>query len=405
VTIAHNLPILDSSGTRLQAQAAELRSRAPATRVRLPSDLTAWSVTRGDVVKRLVTDPRVSHDPRRHWPGFTYADQPAWLIPWTPPSMFNADGADHLRLRKLVSRAFTPRGIEALRPAISEIVSTLLDDLAVRPPDEIIDLRAEFSRRIPTTVICDLFGVRPADRPRMQRVMDGVVNTSAADRADANSAELIVAMRELIGDKRKHPGDDMTSQLLEIHEGDGDRLSEDELVATLILMVGAGSETTRSLLDHGVVNLLHNPDQLASVRRDPRLWAEVIEEALRLDPPIMHIPMRYATDDIDLDGVTIRRGDLILVGFGAHGRDPQAHPDPDAFKLDRKDKEHLAFGFGAHYCMGAPLARLEAGVALPALFDRFPDLTLAAGPGELSRIPSFIANDYNTVPIYLHGRP
>lgn len=237
----------------------------------------------------------------------------------------------------------------------------------------------------------------------MQRVFDGVMNTAASpEQAAANSAGVIAAIRDLIAHKQHHPGDDMTSQLLEIHEED--RLSEDELLATLILMVGAGSETTVSLLDNAVVSLLENPDQLTRARRDPSLWDEVIEEALRLHPPIMHIPLRYATEDIDLDGVTISRGDLILIGFGAHGRDPETHLDHDVFQLDRKDKDHLAFGFGAHYCMGAPLARLEAGLALPALFDRFPHLTLAVGPSQLPHLPSFISNDYGTLPVYLHPR-
>ncbi|MFD8335606.1 cytochrome P450 [Streptomyces solisilvae] len=398
-------PALDSSGIRLYDQADELRAAAPATRVSLPSGLTAWSVTRGSIAKRLLTDPRVSRNPRRHWPGFTEAGQPGWMTPWTPASMLNADGEDHTRLRKLISRAFSPRRLEALRPAITDITTALLDGLDRQPPGDLTDLRTAYSYRIPITVICDLMGVPLAERPRMQRVMDGAMDTGAApEDAAANSAEMIKALRDHITYKKTRPGPDMATQLLHIHEEDGDRLSDAELLATFILLVGAGSETTVSLLDHTTVSLLSSPQQLAAVRSNPALWDDAIEESLRLNPPIMHMPMRYAAEDIDLDGVTIRRGDLILIAFGAHGRDPAIHHNREAFQLDRQDKSHLAFGFGAHYCMGAPLARLEAAVALPALFDRYPNLTLAAAPDDLPRVASFIGNDYASVPVYLHGR-
>jgi cytochrome P450 len=403
MTVAGNPFSLDTSGRRLYPQTDELRTRGPAVRVALPGDLTAWSVTRGDVVKLLASDPRISRNPRKHWPDYDPETLPGWLGPWTPPSMVNSDGADHLRLRKLVSRAFTLRRIEALRPALVAIVTDLLDALDGQPPGAVIDLRATFSYLIPTTLICDMFGVPESQRPDIQRMMDRAMATDLTpEEAQANSGKIASTMLELIHYKRQHPGDDMTSRLLETYE-DGDVLTEDELIATLFVVIGAGTETTVSLIDHAVVALLTHPDQRAVVLRDPERWQDVVEESLRRNPPIMHIPMRYAATDIDLgEGVTIRKGELVLMGFGAHGRDPGVHDLPDHWNIDRTDKAHLAFGFGTHYCLGAPLGRLEAAVALPALFERFPGMELAVEPTELEPFASFIANDYTQVPVRLH---
>ncbi|MEO3749147.1 cytochrome P450 [Streptomyces sp. B6B3] len=401
---------LDSGGGgRLYAQTETLRATAPAVRVRLPEDLLAWSVTRGDVVRRLLTHPHVRKDARRNWPGYE-PGAISWLYPWVDSqSMFTSDAADHARLRNLIGRAFAPRRIEALRPAVRTIVTDLLDALAARatgagaPP---VDLRADYAYAIPTRVICDLFGVPEEQRPAMLAAMDLVLTTDpAAVNAGEVSAEVIAHMRVLVETRRDDPGDDMTSLLLAAHEADGDRLTEHELISTLFLMVGAGSQTTAALLDHAVRELLTHRDQLVAVLAEPARWDDVVEEALRLHPPIVHMPLRFATGDIDLgEGVTIRSGEAIIVGFGAHGRDPAVHDDPAAFDIDRADKAHLAFGHGIHYCLGASLARLEAQIALPALFDRFPDLALAVPPSELRHQSSFIGNDVLALPVHL-GSP
>ncbi|MFH8369754.1 cytochrome P450 [Streptomyces sp. NPDC018031] len=398
---------LDITGGRLYQQADELRAAGPAVRVEMPSRLTAWSVTRGDVARTLLTHPHVSKDARRSWPGYRPFAIP-WLAAWVDVvSMFTSDGADHKRLKDLVGRAFTPRRIEAMRPAVEAIVTDLLDAMAAAGPGRTTDLRAAFSYAIPTRVICNLFGVPDDQRPRMLDVIDAVLDTSVSEhRAGEIRNELFSVMHTLIATKRSAPGDDMTSVLLAAHLEDGDRLSEEELVSTLILMIGAGSETAVSLIDHAVVELLGHPGQLAAALADPGRWDDVIEETLRKHPPIMHLPLRYATADIDLgEGVTIRGGDLILVGFGAHGRDGTVNADPDRFDIDRGDRQHLAFGHGVHYCLGAPLARLEARVALPALFSRFPELRLATGADALRRQPSFIGNGYPRLPVVLTPAP
>ena len=394
---------LDTTGLRLYEQADHLRAAGPAVRVLLPGDLVAWSVTRGDVVKRLLTHPDVSKDARRSWPGYRpFAI--AWLTAWVDVvSMFTADGDDHQRLKDLVGRAFTARRIDAMRPAIEAIVTSLLDELVALPADRPLDLRSRFSYRVPTRVICDLFGVPDDQRPAMLATIDAVLDTSLGpDEAAGVQRDMYAAIHRLVATKSARPGDDMTSLLLTAQRRDEDRLSMDELVSTLILMIGAGSETTVSLIDHAVVAMLAHPDQLAAAREAPGRWADVIEESLRLHPPVMHLPLRYATADIDLgEGVTIGKGELIIIGFGAHGRDPAVNPDPGRYDIDRHDRQHLAFGHGMHFCLGAPLARLEARVALPALFGRFPRLAPARPVGSLARQPSFIGNDVRDLPVLL----
>lgn len=389
---------LDSTGTRLHSLNTELRQQ-DAVRVVMRDGVSAWAVTDGVLVKRLLTDPRVSRDPRRHWKGFADVADLGWLVPWTLPSLFNAYGADHARLRRMVARAFTVRRIEAMRPAVKAVIASALDSLAAAP--EPADLRRSFSYRIPSTVIFDLFGVPDGLRPALSNLVDDSNITSAStEDADATGAALIADMGALIEHKRAHPGDDLTARLLFVQDEDGGSLTAEELVATMILFIGAGSETTVSLIDHAVVNLLTHPEALAEVRADPSRWDDVLDETLRLESPVGFLPLRYAVEDVELPGGTvIPAGDPIIIGFAAHGRDPRVHLMPDEWNLDREDKDHLAFGHGVHFCIGAPLARLQATLALTALFERFPDLRLAVDAGELRRLPSFTANDYAEVPV------
>jgi 2-hydroxy-5-methyl-1-naphthoate 7-hydroxylase len=209
-------------------------------------------------------------------------------------------------------------------------------------------------------------------------------------------------LRELVAEKREHPGDDLSSALIAARD-DTSPLSEEELVDTLALFVSAGHETTVNLLGNAIVAMLTHPDQLGLVRGGDVTWQEVIEETLRNQAPVPNLPLRYAVEDIDLgDGVTLRAGEAILACYGAAGRDPLVHgPDSDRFDVTRAAKTHLAFGYGVHHCLGAPLARLEAAIALPALFERYPDLTLAAEPGELLPLESFVSNGYRALPARL----
>ncbi|WP_129842107.1 cytochrome P450 [Streptomyces sp. RFCAC02] len=397
---------IDPTGSDLYGEADRLRAAGSAVKVALPDGVTAWSVTRGDIARHLLLHPAVSKDARKNWPGYRPGAIP-WLTAWVDvKSMFTSDGDEHRRLRRLIGGAFTPARIEALRPALERIVADLIDDLRQVPAGGTVDLRPAFSYKVPTRLITDLFGVPEEQRARMLAAMDAVLTTAVSvEQMAATQREMYEVMGLLLATKRENPGEDLTSHMLTVREADGDQLSEEELVSTLILMIGAGSETAVSMIDHAVHAMLTHPEQRAAVLRQPERWADVIEETLRVHPPIMHLPMRYAADDIALpDGVTIPKGDLILIGFGAHGRDPGVHADPDTFDIDRADKQHLVFGHGIHFCLGAPLARLEGMVALPALFAAFPEIR-AAGDGRPAMAESFIAGDLRSLPVVLTDAP
>lgn len=404
MTTSHevSMPVLDSDGgDRLYEQIEELRAAGPAVRVRLPQNVVAWSITRGDVVRRVVTHPDVTRNARGAWPGYR-PGAVSWLSPWIDVrSMATSEGVEHTRLRRLIGPAFAPRRMESLRPAIESIVTDLLDGLDALEDGAAVDLRARFAHGVPTRVICDLFGVPEEQRPAMLSVVDAVLTTGVPqEESERITNGLNTVMHRLVEAKRREPGDDMTSLLLTAHEGD--RLTERELISTLVLMIGAGSQTTIALIGSAVRALLTHRQQLSATLAEPARWTDVIEETLRLHPPVVHLPLRFATRDIDLgEGVTIAAGEAILIGFGAHGRDPSFHDSAHGFEIDRVDKDHLAFGHGIHYCLGAPLTRLEAAIALPALFDRFPDITLADEENAPDPQPSFIANDILALPVLL----
>jgi 2-hydroxy-5-methyl-1-naphthoate 7-hydroxylase len=399
--------VLDPAGADNAAEARRLYGAGPVVRVELPGGIGAWAVTGHGELKRLLADPRVSKDPAAYWPAWQAGEiGPEWpLYMWVGVrNMFTADGDEHHRLRRLVASAFTSRRIAGLRPRIAAITAELLAALAAEPGP--VDLRAGFAYPLPITVICELFGVPAGDRDTMRRLVEQAFDPAAEPDAMRATVESAYALLNGVADaRRSEPGDDLTSALLTAREADGSALTETELLDTLWLMLSAGFETTVNLLDCAICALLTHPDQRRLVRTGEVGWDAVVEETLRWRPPVPTMPLRYAAADIDVAGVTIRAGDPILAAFGAAGQDPAVHgEDPDRYDLRRPSRaEHLAFGHGIHFCLGAPLARLEAGIALPALFDRFPDLALAVPAADLRPFGSFLANGHRAVPALLRG--
>jgi cytochrome P450 len=402
--------ILDPAGADLAGEAALLREVGPVALVELPGGIRAWSVTGHAVLKELLTDDRVSKDPRRHWPAWINGEyQQTWVANWIGvTNMLSAYGEDHRRLRKLVAPAFTKRRTDALAPRIEEIATELLDRLEKGGPEG--ELRGGYAHPLPMQVICELFGLPEHQQADTARLIEAIMDTTATpEQAMATYVEIHTLLAALVADKRENPGDDLTSLLIsnrdddEDGNGKGAGLSEAELIDTLLLVIGAGHETTVNLIGNAVQALLTHPEQLADVLDGTIAWNDVIEETLRWAPSIANLPLRFAVEDIEVPGgVTIAKGDAILASFFGANRDPERHgPTAAEFDARRPDPDHLAFGHGVHFCIGAPLARLEASIALPALFARFPELTLAVPAEKLQPSEGFIAQGVRALPVRL----
>ena len=351
--------VLDPAGRDHHGEAARLRELGPVVRVTLPGDVEAWSISRHDLLGQLVLDPRVSKD-WHNWGAMQRGEIPDdWpLIGMVKvTNMVTADGAEHRRLRKLVSQTFTARRVEELRPRTTEIVDGLLDALPSHAdPDGSVDLRRHFAYPVPMQVISDLFGVPEHER---QELRDAVDKIFRSDLDPSVVAANQVAVYQLLGRvvelRARERGEDLTSALITAREAEPDALSQEELVGTLLVMLAAGHETTLSLIVNAVRALLTHPDQLALTKGEEDMWPAVVEETLRWDAPIGNFPFRYPTEDIEIAGVTIPAGDPIMAPYSAVGRDTDQHgPDAGGFDITREQSRHLAFGHGAHACLGRP---------------------------------------------------
>ncbi|WP_169314142.1 cytochrome P450 [Streptomyces piniterrae] len=366
-------------------------------------------MTRRSVADALQTHPDVRKSPEywqayqdglipEHWPLLQFL---------TTPTMLIMDGADHTRLRQPIQRAFTARRVEALRSRVEEVARDLLDTLALSEPGSVIDLRATYAFQLPLTVICELYGVDDPEMRRQLAVDTGLLLSSATppEARMGAQASIFGTMSRLIGLRRATPGPDLTTAL--IGEFEDGALSEEELAGTLFLMLVAGHETTQNLISNVITRLLEHPEQLArlldgSLGENP--FPGVVEEGLRYDPPAAGTMFLYAARDVQIAGVTIRAGEPVLLHNAALGRDDDVFPNPHAFIADRADaRGHRSFGHGPHHCLGAPLARLEAQVALRALFERF-TVTAAEPLDTVGRVTSLSSNAPVRVPVYLRER-
>jgi len=331
--------------------------------------------------ERFVRDPRLALPPDRL--AAFEAEFPE-ALEWVDNHMLNRDGADHRRLRGLVSKAFTPRMIQQLRPRIQEIADDLLDPVVVGGEMELV---STFAFPLPITVIAELLGVPAADRDQFREWSDAFVRPALEPDEQArmleSMAQFVQYLQALFETRRHEPGEDLISALVAVEDG-GDTLSQKELSSLVSLLIVAGHETTVSLIGNAMLALLTHPEQRAAIARDPALLPRAVEELIRYDGPVERTLNRWAAEDVELGGQTIRRGESVIVILGAADHDPERFSEPGKLNLmAERDARHLGFGRGSHFCLGAPLARLEAEIAIATLLRRLPGLRLAVLQDEL----------------------
>ncbi|GLY36993.1 cytochrome P450 [Amycolatopsis sp. NBRC 101858] len=335
-----------------------------------------WALTRYTQARAMLADPRfeVRAESFLRPPGI-----PEHCLEYMR-TMAEQDGPEHLRLRRLVAPAFTPKRAAQLRPRLLALTERLLDELPAHAEDGVVDLVPHFARPLPMDVICEMTGIPEADRPRWREYGAAVAGGVGPDFATA-IPEIIAGAKDAVARSRTAPGDDLIGDL--VRAEDDDRLTDTELVTLVWHLVLAG-QTPVNLIANAVEALLRHPDQLAALRGDPALWPGAVEELMRFCSPQLLTTPRFAREDVEIDGQVIREGERVTAAMVAADRDPRAFPDADRLDVTREGPAHLGFSHGPHFCLGASIARVETEVALSALFTRFPDLALA---GDVPRAP------------------
>ncbi|MGW6203700.1 cytochrome P450 [Streptomyces sp. NPDC055089] len=398
---------LDTSAADIHAENERLRRTGPAALAALPGDVHAWIVTDQGLARRLMLNPNVSKDAALHWPAFREGRIPAdwplriWVVVRNALASY---GEEHRRLRGVLTPFFSADRVRSLAPDIEEIAARLLDELDELPGGP-VDLRKHFAWRLPLSVINLLLGIPEHMTDALRHHVEANMSTHYTEvEAAANARSYYDLLNELVELKRLSPREDLTSSLVQLHDASPDQLSRQELLDSLMLVIGAGHETTVDLLDQAVTNLLRHPQELNKVRSGVASWEDVTEETLRHESPVANIPIRFAVKDVhDAEtGFTFPEGAAILINIAALGRDPLVHADPDTFDVTRTTRtQHTTFGRGVHFCIGAALARLEAQIALRALFTRFPQLAFADPTTPPPPLASFISNGHQDLMVNL----
>ena len=379
---------------------ARLRASDPVYRTALPDKTVVWLLTRYDDVTTLLRDERFTKNRRS-------ALTPGQLrkLPWTPPmfrplerNMLDVDPPDHTRLRSLVHKAFTPSLVEHMRLRTQEIADELLDRVVLKNE---MDLIKDFALPLPMTIITEILGVPAKDHDKFHRWSKAVVSLSSpspALRVLPAVWKFIRYLRRFFRLRRRDPQNDLVTALIKAEEA-GDKLNEDELLAMVFLLLIAGHETTVNLIGNGTLALLENPDQLRDLRSEPSLVKPAVEELLLFTAPVLTTTERYARENAIIHGVTIPRGEMVLGVIGSANRDETIFENPDELRITREPNKHLAFGQGIHFCLGAPLARMEAQIAFTTLLRRVPDLQLKGPANSLRWRPSIFLRGLVSLPV------
>ncbi|WP_327272044.1 cytochrome P450 [Streptomyces sp. NBC_01224] len=367
----------------------KLRAAGPVHTIRTDEFERIWLVVGYGEGRAALADQRLG----KEWQGLV--DRPEGNDPIFA-NMLELDAPHHTRLRKLVTREFTARRVEALRPRVQQITDELLDAMV---PSGRADLVDALAFPLPMTVICELIGVPDLDRDTFRKLSNDVVTPSTPEQEREAVTAMGVYLAELIEDKRCSPGDDLMSALVRTRDEEGDGLSPDELVGMAFLLLVAGHETTVNLISNGVRALLHHPDQLAALRADFGLIGGAVEEMLRYDGPVETATFRFPREPVEIGQRVIPAGEPVLISLAGADRDPGRYPEPDRFDIRRDTQGHLAFGHGLHFCLGAPLARMEGRIAIRTLLERCPGLALDADAGEPDWLPGMLIRGVRELPV------
>ncbi|MEV8436625.1 cytochrome P450 [Actinosynnema sp. NPDC051121] len=384
---------------------ARLREQAAASQIVLPRGTRAWLVTRYEEARSALADPRFS----KHYERFPEVmahnqiggNEPTKFDESLVQHMLNMDPPHHTRLRKLVTKAFTARRIEQLRPRVQEITDRLLDAAGEKGHVDLVDALAF---PLPITVICEMLDVPLDERDEFRVWSNVLVSGGGSDPSVLQNAGAQMAgyLAKLVEHKRANPGEDIFSALVHADDG-GDRLDQMELIAMAFLLLVAGHETTVNLIANGVFHLMRHPEQLEKLRADRSRLPGAVEEVLRFESPVNQATFRYTSEDVELGDVVIPKDSVVVVSLSGANRDGSRFPDADRFDVTRHAAGHLAFGHGIHYCLGAPLARIEGEIAIGTLLDRF-DVEPAADPDALPWREGTLIRGLEALPVSLTPR-